>query len=271
MKHLKSTSSDLRRLFEHAISVREIAEPLASFDEERDTDSIRAFMEAHNFDVVGLRQEGVVVGYVRRMDLKQGSGRDYLCRFCAGDIMPESESLLVAIQALRERDELFVSVLGHVGAIVTKGDLQKAPVRLWLFGVISLIEMQLLRLIRQRFPDGTWTSLLSAGRVEAARKIFADRKQRNEEANAIDFSDCLQICDKSMILLKDSELSAAAGFPSRNAGLGFFKRLEPLRDALAHANNILDGRWPDLVCLATEAEQLLVRLETYRAKSPIFP
>jgi len=55
MKHLRSTSSDLRRLFDHSISVREIAEPLASFDADRDAASIRGFMEARNFDVVGVR------------------------------------------------------------------------------------------------------------------------------------------------------------------------------------------------------------------------
>ena len=110
-------------------------------------------METWNFDVVGVRAEGLVIGYVRRADLKPGLLGDSLCRFRDSDVMAESESPLAAIQALKVRSELFINVLGQVGAIVTKGDLQKAPIRLWLFGVISLIEMQMLRLIRERLPD----------------------------------------------------------------------------------------------------------------------
>src|SRR5207249_2246468 len=130
-------------------------------------------------------------------------------------------------------------------------DLQKAPVRLWLYGLISLIEMQMLRLIRNRFDDGLWFGRLPLLRIEAAKELFAERRRRNEEAN---LSDCLQFCDKAAILLKDSELSAAANFPSRRTGQKFFSQLESLRNDLAHANDILTGRWPGLAELVKEGE-----------------
>jgi hypothetical protein len=261
MKHLKASPGDLRRLFERAITIREIAEPLVSFDTDRNAEAIRAFMEAQNFDVVGLRESGRLVGYVCRNDLKQGPVQGCLTRFQEGEVLAESEPLSSAIQGLRHRSELFITVLGQVGGIVTKGDLQKVPVRLWLFGVISLIEMQMLRLIRERFPHGTCMSLLKTPRVKAAKRIFAARKQRNEEADVSDFSDCLQIHDKATILLQDSELRALARFSTPEIGQNFFKQLTPLRNALAHGNDILKDRWPALVDLAQEAEALLARLE----------
>lgn len=262
MKQLKSSSGDLRRLFERAITIREIAEPVVSFDTDRNAEAIRGFMEARNFDVVGLREGGSVAGYVRCKDLKQGPVQDCFARFREGEVLAESEPLSAGIQALRDRNELFITVLSQVGGIVTKGDLQKAPVRLWLFGVISLIEMKLLRLIRERFPHGTCMSLLPPGRIDAARRIFAMRKQRNEEADVSDFSDCLQICDKATILLNDSELKALAQSPTTAIDDDFFSRLQSLRDALAHSNDIVAGRWPELVNLAKEAEGLLTRLES---------
>ena len=134
MKHLKSSSSDLRRLFEQAITIREIAEPLVSFDSDRDAEAIRVFMDARNFDVVGLREGGRVVGYVRRKDLKQGPVQGCLTPFRDGEVLAESEPLSAAIQALTVRSELFITVLGQVGGIVTKGDLQKAPVRVGCLG-----------------------------------------------------------------------------------------------------------------------------------------
>jgi hypothetical protein len=267
MKHLKSTANDLRRLFERAISIREIAEKLVSFDVNCDANSIRAFMDAHNYDAVGLREDDVVIGYVRRENLGPDPVRDHICRFTESDLVAESDSLLTAFEALRERNELFVTILGKVGAIVTKGDLQKIPVRLWLFGIISLIEMQMLRLIRERFPDGAWKSLLPSARFDAAKKLFDERKRRNEEASTSDFADCLQICDKAQILLRDSELLNAANFPNSGTGKKFFSRLESLRNDLAHANDILKGRWPELAVIAEESEGLLMRLETCHPKS----
>lgn len=262
MKHLKSSSSDLRRLFERAVTIREIAEPLVSFDTDRDGKTIGAFMDARNFDVVGLREGGRLAGYVRRKDLKEGPAQGCLTRFREGQVLAESAPLSSAIQALRDRNELFITVLDQVGGIVTKGDLQKAPVRLWLFGVISLLEMQMLRLIRERFPHGACMSLLPPGRIDAAKRIFAMRKQRNEEADVSDFSDCLQICDKATILLNDSELKALAQSPNTAIDEDFFSRLQALRDALAHSNDILAGRWPELVNLVEEAEAFLTRLES---------
>ena len=266
MKHLKSTSSDLRRLFEKTISIREITEPLTSFDSDRDISSIKAFMEAHNYDVVGLREGGVMTGYLCLHHLKEGPAINSMVRFEHSQTIGESEPLLTAIQRLRSRRQLFVTFLGSVGGIVTKGDLQKTPTRLWLFGLISLIEMQMLRVIRQRLPEGQWERFLPQPRLVAARKVFAERQRRNEEINASDFSDCLQICDKCEILLKDSELWPLLGFSSRTGGQRFFSALESLRNDLAHANDILRGRWPELADWATQGEDLLTRLEAYRPK-----
>jgi hypothetical protein len=89
----------------------------------------------------------------------------------------------------------------------------------------------------------------TAGRSQEG---FAERQRRNEETNASDFSDCLQICDKCEILLKDSELWPLLGFSSRTGGQRFFSALESLRNDLAHANDILRGRWPELADWATQ-------------------
>src|SRR5580765_1536157 len=122
MKHLKSSSTDLRRLFQ-AITIREIAEPLASFDVDCDTGVVKAFMDARNFDVVGLRENGGVAGYVRRQNLRDGSIRSHMNRFTEHEVVAESEPLSTAIEKLPEQKEIFIRLLGHVGAIVTKGDL----------------------------------------------------------------------------------------------------------------------------------------------------
>lgn len=258
MKQLKSSLGDLRRLFVRTITLRDIAEPLVSFDARSSAAEVRAFMEEREFDVVGVRDHGLVTGYVARAALAAGEIAEHRRAFAPTEVLSDSEPLLAAFAALREQRHFFVTVLGHVGGIVTRGDLQKAPVRLWLFGLVSLLEMQLLRVVRERYPADSWSSLVTGERLSGARKVFEERRRRNEEN---DLSDCLQLGDKASIFSRDPVLFELSGSPSKRALDEFFKEVGTLRNALAHANDILCGRWPDLANLVVKLEDLLERLE----------
>jgi hypothetical protein len=207
---------------------------------------------------VGVREQGVVAGYVIRAELTDGTAEAHRRPFGHGDVLPDSEPLLAAFAALCERRHVFINVLGHAGGIITRGDLQKTPVRLWLFGLVSLLEMQLLRVVRERYPGDAWAPLLSEERLQSTHRVFADRRRRNEEN---DLSDCLQLGDKATIFMKDPGLFALSGFRSKRALEGFFKEIGVLRNALAHANDISSGRWPVLAKLVTAVEEFLERLE----------
>jgi hypothetical protein len=158
--------------------------------------------------------------------------------------------------------------MGEVSGIITKGDLQKAPMRMWLFGVLSLLEMQFLRLIRAVYPQDGWKGLLSEDRLAKAEQLLQERQGRNE---AIDLADCLQFADKRSIVLKSEHLSkhlrGTLSFPSKGKFEHFLKELEHLRNELAHAQDIITGRWPKLVELAEGAERLLAACEALEPES----
>jgi hypothetical protein len=88
--------------------------------------------------------------------------------------------------ALGERPRVFVTSLGAVGGIITRADLQKPPVRMWLFGLITLVEQALGMLIRARYPDGSWAERLSPSRLQRAERFQAERELRNSLAHAHD-------------------------------------------------------------------------------------
>ncbi len=259
MKHLKSSLGDLQRLFARTITLRDIAEPLNSFDAAQPAEVVREFLEHRGYDVVGIREHGVVTGFASVTSLNSGTLGEHREAFGSDAVLPDSEPLLAAFAALRDRRHVFINVLGHVGGIVTRGDLQKAPVRMWLFGLVSLLEMQMLRLVRERYPGDSWTCHLSSERVQGAQRLFAERRRRHEEN---DLSDCLQLGDKATILMKDPDLFALSGFTSRNSLEHFFREVGQLRNALAHANDILAGRWPGLANLVNTLEGFLERLES---------
>jgi hypothetical protein len=258
MKYLKSSLQDLRELFDGSITVREIAESLTSFDADCDAALIRQFMESKDYDVVGVRQDGLVSGYVNRVNLTGGRLVDHMVQFNPEGKLLEKSPLVNVFEALNHSSRAFVVVLGEVGGIVTRGDLQKAPVRMWLFGLISLIEMQLLRIIREFFQIDSWQPLISPKRLEKAKSLLEERQRRNE---GIDLADCIQFADKRDIVLKNDKLRHLLEIKSKEEGKQLFENLENLRNDLAHAQDIITGNWPRIVELAKESEALLGKLE----------
>lgn len=256
MKQLKSSSVDLRKIFE-TISAGFISEPFASFDAEADVNMVRSFMAEQDYDVIGVRRNGLVVGNARRSDLGRGALSDYMVEFQDMEIVDASAPLIELLRHMRKSPRVYVRLLGEVGGIITSGDLQKAPVRMWLFGVISLIEMQLLRIIRQTYRDDSWDKFIKPDRLDSARQILNDRKQKNAD---IDLADCLQFCDKRDIVI--GNLWPQLGFESWESGMHLLKDVEGLRNNLAHSQDIVTGFWPGLINLADDAENFLLKLES---------
>lgn len=263
MKHLKSSLRDLRHLFEHSLAARELAEPIASFDDSQAVEIARAFMEKEDFDVVGVRRNGLIAGYTDRSALSRGTIGDHLLKFENAVVFSELAPIVEVLPRLVETPRVFVGSTDRVWGIITRGDLQKAPMRMSLFGLLSLLEMQLLRLIRVVYPDAAWRDMLSSGRIEAAEKILDDRRRRNE---GTDLADCLQFADKRTIVVKSERLCAWLRFDSRAKAESRLKNLQELRNDLAHSQDILAGRWPGIVELANLAEDLLEHCESVGAE-----
>lgn len=259
MKHLNASFSDLHRIFKDSISAREIAEPMVSFESDRSASQIRLLMEERDFDVVGVRSDGEMRGYVIKEGLDEGTLADHMLPFREEMLLNENEPLLNALEALKNSGWAFIRFLNCPVGIVTRGDLQKAPVRMWLFGIISLLEMRLLMRMREAYPDGGWKSYLSYKRLGAADSVYAVRKRLNE---AIDLAECLQLCDKKTIYGKSDRLGKFCPFESKGKWDNFMSKVEELRNALAHSNSIAFSSWPDVTQLVEDMEKCLNLLES---------
>jgi hypothetical protein len=258
MRRLKSSYHDLHRMFRQTVTVREIAEPLASFERDQPAARIRAFMKQRDFDVVGVREEGMVTGYVVRDGLGEGVVGDHEIDFENEITLEESAPMLDALEALGSKDWVFIQFLGNHSGIITRGDLQKAPMRMWLFGLISLLEMQLLRCIREAHPNDTWTEFIGAERLAAARRLHVQRQVRND---AIDLAECLQLADKKTAFARSPRLSELIAPQSKRTWEKFMSDVENLRNRLAHANDLDPNAWTETTRTAEQVEVLLMHLE----------
>ena len=248
----------LGHLFETAFRVEHIAESLVSFDAERPASEIIAVLGQTHFKVAGVREEGKITGYVTANELEGDATCGDLRRdFNESDVVAGQTPLADAIQALAGREWLFVRVLGRVNGIVTWSDLHKPPVRMWLFGVITLIEMAFTSILETLFPDDGWTELMSPARRRKAQEFHRERTRRSGSAASLRLVDCIQFSDKGQILAKDEMARRLIGFPSRQKGLQAVKSIVSLRDKLAHAQDIVTDDASSIVALAAQLHRIL--------------
>ena len=230
----------VRRVFAEAFTVRDIAEPLASFDAGADSGDVRDFMDARDFDVVGIRLEGQVAGYVEKEALEMGPCGARRRSFDRAAVLGDAAPLLSVLISLKEAPFVFVTMLGSVGGIITRADVHKPPVRMWLFGIVTLVEMRFSELIERHCSADSWMEFVSEARLEKARALLAERSRRNQK---LDLFDCLQFSDKGQIIARNEAIRRLTVFPSRSQAEAATKRLEQLRNNLAHAQDILTSDW----------------------------
>ncbi|MGC3997588.1 MAG: hypothetical protein QM767_08890 [Anaeromyxobacter sp.] len=248
----------LRRVFLDGFLALDVAEPLASFDAERPAAEVRALLQARGQERVGVRVEGRVRGWAARAELRDGPLGAHLHPFGPDDLVPEGASLQEVIASLAVNERCFVTVLGEVAAVVTLQDLEKPPVRMFLFGMITVLEMSLTGLLESAFPQDGWTRVISPGRLAKARALQEERQRRGAPARLVD---CLQFSDKGQLALKatGSKLEASLGMSRRGLERAL-KELEELRNNLAHGQQIIPQGWSRIAVFTSRLEQLLTGL-----------
>ncbi len=258
MKHLKSKSTDLLTIFRNDLTVAHIMENLQSKDAAEIASTVREQMISLDFDVVGVTKEGIVQGYLKQNELITGECEQFIHYFAASDLIADSTPLLDALILLRHQPRYFVLQGNKVEGIVMRGDLQKAPVRMLLFGLITLTEMNLLKAIRLYFPGESWELKLKPNRIEKAKDLLSERRGRNE---AIDLADCLQLGDKFDLFSQHQNLLKETGF-SRAKINRIKERTNKLRDRLAHGQDLVVGSsWEKIIDTVAGLESLLTNLE----------
>ncbi|WP_211274956.1 hypothetical protein [Bacillus marinisedimentorum] len=259
MMHMIVDYQSLKTIYENNLTVRHIAEDLDVRDIEEDAVKVKELLETRGFDSIGIRQGSRLIGYVEVEELAEGACRHFMKSFHSTELITNSTPLIEIFELLQEKRRLFVLTKNEVSGIVTFADLQKPPIRMLLFGIISLLEMHMLELIRKFHPNGGWKGLITEKRLRDAEKLYAQQKERNEE---MDLLDNLQLSDKREILLDTQEIIEQLQLQSKTQGEKLFKQIEKLRNNLAHARDITNGTsWSEVIPLVKQVEGLIRKSE----------
>jgi hypothetical protein len=246
-------SLHVSRLFVEAFTAGDIAAPLRSFDGTSDAARALEAMNEQGADVVGVRSAGVVTCYLRRDSAERGPCTEAARRFSPGQIVDGAAPLSDVVHVLTRHDNCFVRAMGEVVGVVTRDNMNDPVVRMWLFGIVTIIEMEWSRRIRANYPDDEWRSFIGEARLAKAETLFAERQRRNAGGTLLD---CLQLPDKGQILIRDGTMVEWLQFDSRKTAKRAVKDIESLRNHLAHAQDIVAHDWAQIARLASRVEEL---------------
>lgn len=239
----------LRRMaqqFRQTFVARQIARALPSVDHPQE-DAIRAIMEHHRLPVVGVREQGVVRSYVTC------EAPLHTCPILAEQTVADRASFAEVILVLGTFDCCFVTLFDTIAGVIVKADIQHPYMRMWLFGIVTMLEMETGPLIERFWPDGEWQSFVSEGRLAKANAMLVERERRNQPSTLLA---CLQFADKLQILLENESFFRQFDFPSKKAARAVCRDLESLRNNLAHAQDIVSHDFAQVARIARRIESV---------------
>jgi len=236
----------LEDIFTNQITVLNIAVPI----EPLSLISAKESCRINNFDVHLIQEidfEELQV-YIRKDDL--------IRPIHDSEVISESTPILDVIEELCKKDHLFVKVKRNITHLVSRSDLDTIPIRIWLYGMISLFEIELKESIISAGIQ--WDNLLSETRLKKAFELFELKKEKNEEINLLG---CTQLADVGTIISKTWD-QFSMFFPdelSRKEIISSFNRINLLRDSLAHGQK-LHMDWSNIYSLAKLISYTLKRI-----------
>ena len=167
-----------------------------------------------------------------------------------GDVIPFQTPLRTVIKsfAIEERLFYFLTNESRVTGLISVVNLNCRQVRIFVFGLISELEIRLSELIRSKMRE---EEILELGIKEEVKDRYFSDKERGLEPDLMEY---LYLSDLINIIAK-KHMYKVLGYPSRNA---FEKALGPindLRNEAAHPTR-------SLVSSADSANKLWNKIET---------
>lgn len=240
------------RFFMQSFTAKDILEPLTCFDLGIPAEGLVDRNLWQEAPVTGLRREGSFVRYLLREEMEKGdlSGHS----ISTHQVVSNDSPLTDVIHALGQFSYVFVEVDGDTPGVITRADMEKPVARMWLFGLIMLLESAIMQVIKELSGDEAWTRLVSESRLQKARLLQEERARRKLPA---DLQDCLQFSDKLEIVICRPDFVKKAGFQSMAAAKRVVKELESLRNDLAHGQPVGMHDWPAVVRMSRQINYLL--------------
>lgn len=214
---------------EQGLSVRHIA----SFDlhccsPADDVCAVRDDRRYRLFDQAPVERDGHIVGvYEFAAPGAVGTVAEHMRPLDDSLLVSAAEPLASYVRRAGDSDYRLVVEGISIQGIVTRTDLLKLPVRMFVFGLVTHLEAVMSRIILREFPDSEeFVALLSPSRQERLREKVETFRQ--DQMN-VPVHELTEFCDKRTIVGKRYKLGKQF---DRD-----LQHIEKLRNAVAHGSS----------------------------------
>ncbi|MCU0290833.1 MAG: HD domain-containing protein [Thermoanaerobaculaceae bacterium] len=258
LRRFPVTRSEIRALkrFSRLFGAAQLAQSLRWFDGRDEPARVAEVMRAQGLEVAGILEDGEPVGYLSGAARGDDSIVPQTRPFSPALIVEDDASFADVIQILTRYRWCFVLAYGRVAGVIGRSDLQRPVVRMWLFGLLTGLEINLTRQIESAWPGDAWTPHLPAERLAKTEGLRAERKRRGQNPRLVD---CLQLGDKVHLVLNHPGLLESLGAKTRSQAKKALSEIQSLRDNLAHAQDFVEQDWPAIVRLNLRVDEILKR------------
>jgi len=251
-----TTFKELQGIFVVNITTKFIYEPIYCCRLDDVAIDVRKTLEDRDFDVIGVINENEdVFGYALREELEDYEVSKFTHKIELENIVSDSTPIIQLLNILSVKSYSFVVESNKIVGIVTRADINKPIVRIYIFGIISLFELHLNFWINEYHKHESWKDKITENRFNETNELFSKRKGNNEELTLLE---CLQFCDKRDILKNTNDFIGQFNF-SKKAFERLLKDTEKIRNELAHSQNsiIANLDWDRFVTTVSNIESFL--------------
>ena len=189
-----------------------------------------------------VRDDDRIYGYLARDDdvfdsPAYGIARDNATSIQTNALVPGSMSLLELPPLFKKHWFYFVLTRNEITHVVSFPDLDKLPVKLCLFSLVMELESAMLDLL---VDDNTsvqrYLAYLPRSRRDKAEELC---RAKYRQVTPVGTLFCTTFVDKKHMLSRNSKVVATLPFESRRQYDRFFKRVENVRNQIAHSDSIV--------------------------------
>ena len=267
--------ADVMRSFENSLPVRLIATPREQFKTCTADENLTSVVERNRADSLDFLpvtepvsgkdiQSDRIIGVIELIPF-QGAApapadlvSDHMRPLSEDNLIGADAGILTFIRSAdRQPFRLVVSGL-EINGLVSLSDLQRLPVRAALFAMVTHLEITMAHAIRREFNHSEeWIGRLLEARRSKIYEEIAEVKSQDVFVDTLLFT---QFIDKVTIIMK------SPAFQWNNTPFeSELRRVQKLRDSLAHANNYAATRGAAIhVCeIVRLTDQWISRLATW--------
>ncbi len=257
---------DVVAVLDTGITAKSIASPIASSapQSDRKTREVRGYMKKNSFDRAAIAQSSNIVGYVNADELGTFPGDDpiglHVRPFEPDLLVSDGTPLPVVLQRMKNQTTIFVVGSDGIDGIITQADLEKQCMRVYLFGLVSLLEQELCRSMEELSYQTVRAAIQSGPAQDRFERDFGQKRMAGEELAPVYYT---TLGTKRDLVLSVEKYWKPLGSIKREAAQKLSSVLT-LRNALDHVN-LLSGSissWSSLCEAVQNVTGIIRSLET---------